>query len=395
MNRQPTICFWLARASDMEVARRILQQAGLNFRACPDIDTLVAQATEDAGALLIEEDLTADALDKLTGFLSRQPPWSDLPVILLVKRAVHTTPRSPWWRWMPNVTVLDRPVTPSALISTVQMALKARQRQYEVRGLLASLQELNQGLEQRVAERTAQLDRSNKDLDRSNKDLEQFAYVASHDLQEPLRMVSQFLLLLRDRCQGQLDQQAQEFLGYSLDGATRMSAMITDLLAYSRTGSEGITLAPLDLQNVLESVKANMRVSIEGCKAVVTADPLPTVMADAAQMRQLLQNLVGNALKFRVEGRRPEVHIGARQEDGRWVLHVSDNGIGIDPKQVNRIFMIFQRLHSREEYPGSGIGLAICQKIVERHGGRIWVESTVGEGSTFYFTLPISGKDGQ
>ena len=386
MQSDSVIRVWLVSPPDREAALRLLQQAGLDFRACPDIDSLIAQDAQGVGALLIEEEgLTAQALEKLNGFLSGQPPWSDLPVILLVKRVASAGLRRPWLQWIRNLTVVNRPVTSTALVSVLQTALQARQRQYEVRDLLANLQELNRSLEQRVAERTAQ-------LERSNKDLEQFAYAASHDLQEPLRMVTLFLELLRAKYKGQLDQQAQEYIAYAYDGAVRMSALIKDLLAYSRTGSDGINPAPLDLQSVLEYVKANLKVSIEESNAVITADPLPTVTADVAQMRQLFQNLVGNALKFRAEGRRPEIHIGVTQKANEWVFQVKDNGIGISPEQTNRVFVIFQRLHSREKYPGSGIGLTISKKIVERHGGRIWVESTVGEGSTFYFTLPISGK---
>ena len=369
----------------MESASRLLQQAGFDFRTCETIDALIAQNAQDVGALLIEEEgLTAQTLEKLNGFLNGQPPWSDLPVILLVRRVANTRSQGHWSQWLRNLTVLDRPVTSSALVSTIQTVLKARQRQYEVRDLLANLLDLNRSLEQRVSERTAQ-------LERSNRDLEQFASVAGHDLQEPLRMVTGFLVRLKDKYKGQLDPQAQEYVSYAFDGATRMSTMINDLLAYSRVGGEGLNLAVLDLQSVLESVKDNLRTTIEESKAVITADSLPTVMADAAQMRQLFQNLVGNALKFRVQGRRPEVHVGVTQKANEWVFEVKDNGIGIDPKQVGRVFMIFQRLHSREEYSGSGIGLAICQKIVERHGGRIWVESEPGKGSTFFFTIAYQG----
>jgi PAS domain S-box-containing protein len=226
------------------------------------------------------------------------------------------------------------------------------------------------------------------ELQRSNEDLQQFAYVASHDLQEPLRMVTGFLTLLQERYRGQLDGKAQEYIGYSVEGATRMSALIRDLLEYAKVGANGQQTAPVDLSAVADTVKANLRAAIEESNAVITHEPLPTLTADARQMRQLFQNLIGNALKFRVEGRRPEVHMAALQEGGEWLFRVKDNGIGIDPNQSKRLFKLFQRLHGREEYPGTGIGLAICRKIVEGHGGRIWVESVSGEGSTFCFTLP-------
>jgi light-regulated signal transduction histidine kinase (bacteriophytochrome) len=371
----------------MEVASNLLNQACLEFQACAGIDALIAQPAQDAGALLIEEEgLTAGAMEKLIGFLGGQPPWSHLPVVLLVKRISSTGPRRHWSLWIHNLILVDRPVTSTALTSVFQMALKARQRQYEIRDLLASLQEMNRTLEQRVVERTAE-------LERSNKDLEQFAYVASHDLQEPLRMVTGFLDLLRIKFKDKIDPLAQGYIAYAFDGATRMSTMMKDLLTYARAGGQDIKPEPLDLQGVLEYVKANLKTSIEESKAAITADPLPTVTADASQMRQVFQNLLANALKFRADDRPPEIHIGVAKKDGMWVIQVRDNGIGIDPKQVNRVFVVFQKLHSRQKYAGSGIGLAICKKIVERHGGRICVESTVGVGSMFYFTLPISAKN--
>ena len=232
------------------------------------------------------------------------------------------------------------------------------------------------------------LRKMSEELARSNKDLASFAHIASHDLQEPLRMVSSFMNLLQDRYKGQLDDKAQEYIGYAVDGATRMFALIRDLLAYSKVGDKSKALVPMDLVAVVNVVKADLKLTIEESNAVISADPLPTVVADEAQMRQLFQNLIGNAIKFRVKDRRPEVHIGARQEAGAWLFHVKDNGIGIPLEQQNRLFGVFQRLHTRGEYPGTGIGLAICKRIVERHGGKIWIESKDGKGSTFSFTLP-------
>ena len=229
------------------------------------------------------------------------------------------------------------------------------------------------------------------DLARSNKDLEQFAYVASHDLQEPLRMVSSYTQLLARRYAGQLDAAANKYIAYAVDGANRMQRLIEDLLAYSRVGTRAKGFAPVDCAAVLDQALANLKASIEQSGAVVTHDPLPTVVHDKLLLVQLFQNLIGNAIKFHVEAP-PRIHVSAEQKGDEWVLAVRDNGIGIDPQYAERIFTIFQRLHTNEEYAGTGIGLAICKKIVERHGGRIWVESHPGNGSTFCFTIPDKGK---
>jgi PAS domain S-box-containing protein len=228
------------------------------------------------------------------------------------------------------------------------------------------------------------------DLGRSNKDLEQFAYVASHDLQEPLRMVSSYTQLLARRYQGQLDASANKFIAYAVDGANRMQRLIEDLLAYSRVGTRARGFKPTDCTAVLSQALANLSAAIEKSGAVVTHGPLPTVVHDNLLLVQLFQNLIGNAVKFHVE-MPPRIHVSAEQKGDEWVLAVRDNGIGIDPQYAERIFTIFQRLHTNEEYAGTGIGLAICKKIVERRGGRIWVESQPGTGSTFYFTVPMGG----
>jgi PAS domain S-box-containing protein len=227
-----------------------------------------------------------------------------------------------------------------------------------------------------------------QELARSNADLEQFAYVASHDLQEPLRTVASFTQLLQKRYQGKLDRNADEFIAFIVEGATRMMGLINDLLSYSRVGTRGRDFAPTDCAAVFKEAVANLGAAIEESGALVTRGPLPTVVADGGQLVLLLQNLIGNAIKFHSNSS-PRVHVAAERREQDWAFSVEDNGIGIDPQYAQRIFEVFQRLHSRADYPGTGIGLAICKKIVERHRGRIWVRSRLGEGATFYFTIPF------
>jgi len=303
----------------------------------------------------------------------------------------------------------------------------------EWEGEMAYLASLRDITEPKRAEN--QLKQTVADLARSNAELQQFAYVASHDLQEPLRMVSSYVTLLEQRYKDKLDADADEFITYAVDGAKRMYTLINDLLAYSRVGTCGREFEPTACEAVLATTLANLKAPIEENEAVVTHDPLPSVMANETQLVQLFQNLIGNALKFRGE-HPPQIHVSAQKteefrdssstsqvakDDGleistqqsaiqnpnfkvgnpksaignpqssEWVFSVRDNGIGIDPEHAKRIFVIFQRLHGKGEYSGTGIGLAVCKKIVERHRGRIWVESEPRQGTTFYFTIPDHG----
>jgi signal transduction histidine kinase len=233
-----------------------------------------------------------------------------------------------------------------------------------------------------------------EELARSNADLEQFAYVASHDLQEPLRMVTAYTQLLAERYRGQLDENADKFIGYASEGAQRMQVLIHDLLAFSKIGRNSAASGSVDCNAVIAEVLLGLETAIQESGATVTHGKLPAAWGDHTQVAQVCQNLIGNAIKFR--GTKPPV-ISAQAEkaDPLWQFSVSDNGIGIAPEYVENIFVVFQRLHARSEYAGNGIGLAICKKIVERYGGRIWVESQAGSGSTFKFTLPGRGPDGE
>lgn len=231
------------------------------------------------------------------------------------------------------------------------------------------------------------LEKHAEELEASNKELEQFAYVASHDLQEPLRMVVSYLQLLERRYKEKLDESAVEFIDYAVDGAKRMQTLINDLLAYSRVGTKGKSFEECDVNEVVNRVLNTLQLSITDQQAEVTCDELPVVKADAGQLGQLFQNLISNGLKFQNENP-PRIHIGCKRQGGAWTFSVKDNGIGIEPQYADRIFVIFQRLHTRDEYKGTGIGLAICKKIVERHGGRIWLDSEVGQGTVFHFTIP-------
>ena len=241
--------------------------------------------------------------------------------------------------------------------------------------------------ETRLKQAEETLQKLNEELSRSNRDLEQFASVASHDLQEPLRMVASYTELLARRYSSQLDDEARKFILYAVEGATRMQQLIDDLLLFSRVGTRKLPQESVSTEELLATALHNLQAAIDESGAEITRDELPTVRADSSQMLQLFQNLVGNAIKFRRPGEPPRIHVSACTLGQEWQFSITDNGIGIDPQFSERIFTIFQRLHAREQYPGTGIGLAICKRIVERHGGRIWVESVPGQGSTFHFTL--------
>jgi signal transduction histidine kinase len=261
----------------------------------------------------------------------------------------------------------------------------------ELEGKVADLKRAEEELRKAHDELELRVQARTQELARSNAELEQFAYVASHDLQEPLRMIASYVQLLERRYKDKLDSDANDFIGFAVDGAKRMQSLINDLLTYARIGTRGKPFVPVDSGKILGAAIANLKMAIEESGAAVEHEALPTVSADGTQLMALFQNLVGNAIKFRSTSP-PRVRVAAKHGDGVWTFSVEDNGIGIDPQYWERAFLLFQRLHTRKEYPGTGIGLAVCKKIVERHGGRIWVQSELGRGATFYFTIRGEGE---
>lgn len=240
-------------------------------------------------------------------------------------------------------------------------------------------------------EQEEKLEKYARELERSNKELEEFAYITSHDLQEPLRMVGSFLQLLQQRYKDKLDKEANDYIYYAVDGAARMKRMISDLLNYSRTNKEW-QIAPVDISETIQEALKNLRASINDSGAGIEVGSMPLLNADSAQMLQLFQNLIANAIKFRKENMQPAIKISACKKNGEWLFSVEDNGIGIEKRYADKIFVIFSKLHNKTRYEGTGIGLSIAKKIVERHGGKIWFESEPGKGTTFYFTLQPVNK---
>jgi signal transduction histidine kinase len=260
------------------------------------------------------------------------------------------------------------------------------------------LEKVNEQLEARVAERTTELVQAkqklemiNAELIHSNHELEQFAYIVSHDLQAPLRSINMFADLLAQECQSNLNGEANQYLRYIIDGATRMQTLIQDLLVYCRAGKNEQTWILIDLKEIVQQVIQDLQETIKANKALIRVKNLPIVQVNPTEINQLFQNLITNGLKFRSQAQ-PEIVIDAKLVEQQWLISVQDNGIGIESEYQNKIFQVFQRLHTQDKYPGTGIGLAICQKILQRYGGKIWVKSELGKGSTFYFTLPVKNS---
>jgi len=306
--------------------------------------------------------------------------------------------RLPGWNGMETVAMVRQEDVdiPVVLVSGALGELKAVEcikqgaADYVLKDHLARLpQSVRRAIEERDLRDENR--RTQEELARSNRDLEQFAYVASHDLQEPLRMVATYTQLLAERYQGKLDENADKYIHYAVEGALRMQTLVKDLLAFSRVGRKQETLRETDCNLVVRNVIANLQALIQETGARIDYEALPVLVADPSELLQLFQNLIGNAIKFR-GAEPPEICITARKEKKEWLVSIKDNGIGIEPQHVEDVFVIFKRLHTREEYPGSGIGLAICKKIVEHNQGHIWVESQPGMGSTFQFTWPLPSK---
>ncbi len=304
----------------------------------------------------------------------------------------------PHWNGMESVEVLRQEGldVPVILVSgalgelTAVECIKQGAADYVLKDQLARLPE---SVRRAMREKKLREDhrRSLEDLARSNRDLEQFAYVASHDLQEPLRMVATYTQLLAERYQGKLDSDADKYIHYAVDGALRMQKLVQDLLAFSRVGRQGLALQNTDCNAVLHDALNNLAAAIQESGTVVHHAQLPVVMADGSQLAQVFQNLIGNAIKFR-SAEPPLIRVSAEAKGKEWIFSVADNGIGIAPEHAENVFVIFRRLHTRAEYPGNGIGLSICKKIIEQHRGRIWVESEPGHGSIFKFTLPVKAR---
>jgi signal transduction histidine kinase len=376
-----------------------------------DVDAKLVRALngEQALAETLRRDFALAILDvqmpemdgyELAELLRGDPKTRDMPIVFLTAASAEETQIFKGYE-SGAVDYIVKPYDPVILIAKVRVFLEIDRTRRE-------LQEHRDHLDRLVAERTAELEQVNRrlvaknkqheqtqqeleeavaELRHSNKELEQFAYVASHDLQEPLRMVASYTQLLARRYKGRLDDKADLYIHYAVDGAKRMQRLITDLLAFSRVGTRGKTPLPTDCNAVLEEVLHSISARIVESGAEITAGDLPAVLADRSQLFQVFLNLITNAIKFSGADP-PRIKIDAARQDEMWKIAVSDNGIGIDPQFQERIFVIFQRLHERGRYPGTGIGLAIVKKIVERHGGRVSVDSTPGQGARFSFSLP-------
>jgi two-component system sensor histidine kinase/response regulator len=364
----------IVNAEDNEATRyarsRILQRAGYVVReATNGATTLALVAAEHPAVVLLDVKLPDIDGYEVCRRLKSNPATASTVVLQVSANFVERGDKVRGLKGEADGYLIE-PVSPDELIATVRTYVRLHQT------------------EEKLAKANLDLHQQAMELRRANEELQQFAYVVSHDLQEPLRAIGVYSELLISRYQQEADAEVQEFARYITEGIERMRTLMTDLLQYARVESQTKTVTLTDCHQIVLQVLQDLQLSIEETGAQITCDPLPTVYADQRRLAQVLRNLLSNALKY--HGAQPiRIHISASQKDGEWHFQVHDNGIGIDPQFAERIFVIFQRLHLRHEYPGTGIGLAMCKKIIEQHGGRIWVESRLGEGSTFFFTLPM------
>jgi signal transduction histidine kinase len=365
-NREARILVLAPTGRDASLIVGTLSEDSLTTHVCVDADDLLRSLEEGAAAAIVaEEALPAPAVTNLGRWLSSQPPWSDMPFVVLT---VHGVPspsktRKAWeLEALGNVTFLERPVRPETVRGSMRAAVRARLRQYEMR------------------------DRQ-ETLARLNADLEQFAHSASHDLKEPIRNIAIYSELLALNYRNVLDDQGQQFLQFMISGAKQIEILVNDLLLYTQAASiVEESPDPAVATRPLEAALANLREAIRESDAAVTYDPLPDVRIREVHLQQVFQNLIENAIKYRRE--KPKVHVSAKNQDSNWIFSVADNGIGFDPIYKEQVFDIFKRLHTARQYSGTGMGLAICKRILQRYRGRIWASSELGKGSTFYFAIP-------
>lgn len=358
--QQLRVLFVEDQPADVELEKRALREHGFDVHGC---------AVQDAEQFLNE---IRKGIYEMVLADYNLPQWNGMEVVSLLRREGLDVP----------VILVSGALGETRAVDCV----KDGAADYVLKENLTRLPEsVRQALREKKLREDNQ--RTLEELARSNRELEQFAYVASHDLQEPLRMIASYTQLLADRYRGKLDEKADRYIHYAVDGATRMQRLIDDLLTFSRVGRLGLVLQNADCNAAIETACQNLENAIREAQAKVEHDRLPVIVADGRLLVQLFQNLISNSIKFRGP-EAPRIQISAEKQKREWVFAVTDNGIGIAPEHAQSIFGIFKRLHTHDEYPGSGIGLSICKKIVEQHGGRIWVESALGQGATFRFVLP-------
>ncbi len=355
---------------DSVLTKKLLGDAGIEAEICAGGNTLTSEIERGAGVLILDGQTLKPALTtQLHGYLKAQPAWSQLPILVIAgtrSPSLNLREGLPGIGTLPNVTLLEKPVRSATLVSIVQASLADRRRQYETKHLL-------------------------QQLERSNSELNNFAHIASHDLQEPLRTVTSYVQLLQRSYRDKLGPEAHEYIAFAVEGTKRMKELISSLLTYSQVGASDIGLRNVNTEKVIGRALKALQAGIQEAGAtVIVENPLPPMSGDPTLLVQLFQNLIHNAVKFRRKDVPVVVTIKANRQERRILFSVTDNGIGIAPKHLSDIFQVFKRLHSNDEYPGSGIGLAVCKKIVERHQGRMQVESVEGQGTMFLFTLPIA-----